>query len=183
MAEFEINLRDIFRVARRRRWILLLAPTLVGALTWFFTESPPPRFEAESLVKITRVAANMQALLVEALYWYQGDNIATQSEIITSQKIKARVALRLAQKYDEFSDMNALASDGDAEEVDYEGLERKVRNDPTLVKLVSDIVIEAEKKGDSEAVGILAFGSSGDLFCTLRQVGTHARSRLTFPNS
>ncbi|MCZ6877156.1 MAG: polysaccharide biosynthesis tyrosine autokinase [Acidobacteria bacterium] len=163
MAEFEINLRDIFRVARRRRWILLLAPTLVGALTYFFTESPPPRFEAESVVKITRVAANMQALLVEALYWYQGDNIATQSEIITSQKIKARVALRLAQKYDEFSDMNALASDGDEEEVDYEAFEQKVRNDPILVKLVSDIEIEAEKKGESEAVGILARGSSQEL--------------------
>ena len=163
MAEFEINLRDIFRVARRRRWILLLAPTLVGALTWFFSESPPPRFEAESLVKITRVAANMQALLVEALYWYQGDNIATQSEIITSQKIKARVALRLAQKYDQFSDMNVLASALDEEEVDYEALEQEVRDDPNLVKLVSEIEIEAEKKGDSEAVSILAFGSSAEL--------------------
>jgi len=63
MAEFEINLRDIFRVARRRRWILLLAPTLVGSLTYFFTQSPPPLFEAESLVKITRVAANMQQII------------------------------------------------------------------------------------------------------------------------
>ena len=163
MAEFEFNLRDIFRIARRRKWILLLAPILVGTVTYILSQNPSPRYEAESLVKITRVAANMQALLVEALYWYQGDNIATQSQVITSHKIKALVALRLAQKYDQFSAMSPLASGGEEEEVDYEALVRRVRSDPKLVELIESIELEAEKKGESEAVGILAVASSEEL--------------------
>ncbi len=108
MAEFDFNLRDIFRVTRRRKWVIILAPLVVGALTYALSQNPPPIYEAESLVKITRVAANMQALLVEALYWYQGDNIATQSQVITSQRIKGRVALRLAQKYPRFQAFDAV---------------------------------------------------------------------------
>ena len=117
MAEFDFNLRDIFRVTRRRKWIIILAPLVVGALTYALSQNPPPIYQAESLVKITRVAANMQALLVEALYWYQGDNIATQSQVITSQRIKGRVALRLAPKYDRFQAFEAVLGSGG--EVDY----------------------------------------------------------------
>ncbi len=127
MAEFEFNIRDIFRVTRRRKWIIILAPLLVGTLTYLFSRNPPPIYEAESLVKITRVAANMQSLLVEALYWYQGDNIATQSQVITSQRIKGRVALRLAQKYPRFQAFKAVLGSGG--EVDYDAFYERVRSD------------------------------------------------------
>jgi tyrosine-protein kinase Etk/Wzc len=161
MAEFEFNIRDIFRVTRRRKWIIILAPVLVGTLTYLLSQSPPDIYEAESLVKITRVAANMQALLVEALYWYQGDNIATQSQVITSQKIKGRVALRLAQKYSEFEPFNSVLGSGG--EVDYEAFDERVRTDEDLVKLIGEMEIEAERKGESDAVGILARASSRKL--------------------
>ena len=161
MAEFEFNIRDIFRVTRRRKWIIILAPLLVGTLTYLFSRNPPPIYEAESLVKITRVAANMQSLLVEALYWYQGDNIATQSQVITSQRIKGRVALRLAQKYSDFQGFKAVLDSG--EEVDYDAFYQRVRSDEKLVKLLDSMEIEAERKGDSDAVGILAHASSEKL--------------------
>ena len=131
MAEFEFNLRDIFRVTRRRKWIIILAPLLVGTLTYLLSQNPHPIYEAVSLVKITRVAANMQSLLVEALYWYQGDNIATQSQVITSQRIKGRVALRLAQKYPQFQAFNAVLGSGG--EVDHDAFYERVRSDPKLV--------------------------------------------------
>jgi len=161
MAEFEFNIRDIFRVTRRRKWIIILAPLLVGTLTYLLSQNPPPIYEAESLVKITRVAANMQALLVEALYWYQGDNIATQSQVITSEKIKGRVALRLAQKYPQFQAFDAARGSGG--EVDYDAFAERVRNDPKLVELIGNMEIEAERKGESDAVGILARASSKEL--------------------
>ena len=161
MAEFEFNLRDIFRVTRRRKWIIILAPLVVGALTYLLSKSPPPIYQAESLVKITRVAANMQALLVEALYWYQGDNIATQSQVITSQRIKGRVALRLAQKYPRFQAFSALLDGGG--EVDYNVFYEGVRSDDKLVKLLESMEIEAERKGESDAVGILARAPSEEL--------------------
>ena len=158
MAEFEFNIRDIFRVTRRRKWIIILAPLVVGALTYALSQNPPPIYQAESLVKITRVAANMQALLVEALYWYQGDNIATQSQVITSQRIKGRVALRLAQKYPRFQGFKAVLGGGG--EVDYDAFYEGVRSDDDLVELLQSMEIEAERKGDSDAVGIVALASS-----------------------
>jgi len=161
MAEFEFNLRDIFQVTRRRKWIIILAPLLVGTLTYLLSRNPPPIYEAESLVKITRVAANMQSLLVEALYWYQGDNIATQSQVITSQRIKGRVALRLAPKYPKFQAFNAVLGSGG--EVDYNAFYEGVRSDPKLVKLLDSLEIEAERKGESDAVGILARAPSEEL--------------------
>ncbi len=94
--------RDIFRVLWGGKWLIIVAPILVGTLTYWFSATSPAVYEAESIVKVSRVAATMQTLLLESMNLYEGDNIATQSEIITSQKIKASVALRLAQKYPEF---------------------------------------------------------------------------------
>ena len=109
MADFEFNLRDIFRIVKRQKWVIILAPIGVGLMTYWSSVTPPPVYEAESVVKISRVAANMQGLLLEALSWYEGDNIATQSEIITSQKIKVRVALRLAENYSEFREVPSVS--------------------------------------------------------------------------
>jgi len=103
----------------------------------------------------------MQGLLLEALSWYEGDNIATQSEIITSQKIKVRVALRLAENYSEFRGITSLLAGG--EETDYDSLERRIGDNKELAGLVAGISIEAERKGTSDIVGIHTTGSSEKL--------------------
>jgi tyrosine-protein kinase Etk/Wzc len=161
MAEFEFDLRDIFRVLKRRKWVLVLVPIFVAVLTYWLSVTPPAIYEAESVVKISRVAANMQGLLLEALTWYEGDNIATQSEIITSQKIKARVALRLAENYSEFREVKALLAGVD--ETDYDALEIRIGDNEDLAGLVARISVAAERKGDSDIVGILTTGPSEPL--------------------
>ncbi|MDA2939072.1 polysaccharide biosynthesis tyrosine autokinase, partial [Acidobacteria bacterium AH-259-A15] len=161
MAEFEFDLRDIFRLIRRWKWIITLSPILVGTLTYWSARTPPAVYKAESVVKIARVATNMQALLIEALSYYEGDNIATQLRIITSQKIRAAVALRLAQKYPEFHDVSSLL--GDAEEWDYDALEQRVGNNPKLAALINSISVEAERDGKSDLLGIAATASSAGL--------------------
>ena len=161
MADFEFNLRDIFRIVKRQKWVIILAPIGVGLMTYWSSVTPPPVYEAESVVKISRVAANMQGLLLEALSWYEGDNIATQSEIITSQKIKVRVALRLAENYSEFRGITSLLAGG--EETDYDALERRIGDNPDLAGLVSGISVEAARRGASDIVGILTTGSSEQL--------------------
>ncbi len=161
MADFEFNLRDIFRILKRQKWVIILAPLGVGLLTYWTSATPPPIFQAESVVKISRVAASMQGLLLEALSWYEGDNIATQSEIITSQKIKVRVALRLAEEHSEFRGITSLLAGG--EETDYEALERRIGENPQLAGLIAGISVEAERRGTSDIVGILSTGSSEKL--------------------
>jgi len=161
MADFEFDLRDIFRVLKRRKWVLILVPIVVATLTYWFSVTPPAVYEAESVVKISRVAANLQGLLLEALSWNEGDNIATQSEIITSQKIKVRVALRLAPNYPEFREVTSLLVGG--EETDYEALERRIGDNPLLAGLVGSIDVLAERRGASDIVGIITTGSSKQL--------------------
>ena len=161
MAEFEFDLRDIFRVARRRKWVIVFAPFVVAALTYATSEVPEPVYSAQSVVKISRVAANMQALLVEALSWYEGDNIATQSQIIESRKIAARVALRLAETHPYFRPIKEIL--GDLEEEDYDALEEKVRNNPDLVDLVDYVGVSVERIESSDTVSITADADSREL--------------------
>ena len=161
MGEGELPRRDIFRVLWRRKWVIIAMPLLVGALTYWFTATSLPVYEAESAVKISRVAASVQALLLEVLSWHEGDNIATQSEIITSQKIKARVALRLAQKYPKFQEVTSLL--GDAEETDYDALQQRVGQNLRLAGLIAAIAVEPHRKGDSDIVAIQATASSAQL--------------------
>ncbi len=161
MGEAELPQRDIFRVLWRRKWVIVALPILAGALTYWFTATSLPVYEAESAVKISRVAASVQALLLEVLSWHEGDNIATQMEIITSQKIKARVALRLAQKYPKFQEVTSLL--GDAEETDYDALQQRVGENPQLAGLIAAIAVEPRRKGDSDIVAIQATASSAQL--------------------
>ena len=161
MAEFEFDLRDIFRVIRRRKWVILLSPILSAMLTYWISEVPPPVYSAVSIVKISRVAANMQALLVEALSWYQGDNIATQSQIVTSRKVRARVALRLSEGHPEFAVVGELL--GPVETDDFDALEEQVRNNETLAALTSGVATVVERIGNSDTVSITASAASAPL--------------------
>ncbi len=161
MGEAELHQRDIFRLLWRRKWVIITVPLFAGALTYWFTATSLPVYEAASAVKISRVAATVQALLLEVLSWQEGDNIATQSEIITSQKIKARVALRLARKYPEFQEVTSLL--GDAEETDYDALQQRVGENPRLAGLIAAVVVEPHRKGDSDIVAIQATASSAGL--------------------
>jgi len=160
MGEAELPQREIFRVLWRRKWVIIAVPILVGALTYWLTATSPV-YEAESAVKVSRVAGSVQALLLEVVSWHEGDNIATQSEIITSQKIKARVALRLAQKYPQFQEVPSLL--GDAEKTDYDALQQRVGESPRLAELIAAIVVEPQRKGDSDIVAIQATASSAGL--------------------
>ena len=164
MAEFEFNIRDIYRILRRRKWILIASPILVGALTYFIAPQPAPTYQAESLVKISRVASNMQALLIEALSYYQGDNIETQSRIITSQLIKVRVARGLARlgKYPGYGEIDPALSDAE------------ILADRRLVDIVVGIEISAERKGDSDIVGIMSLAGSESLAVDTANIATQA---------
>jgi len=158
MGEADLPQRNIFRPLWRRKWVIIGVPLLVGSLTYRFTATSLPVYEAESAVQISRAAATVQALLLEVLSWQEGDNIATQSEIITSQKIKARVALRLARKYPEFQEVTSLL--GDAGEMDYDALQRRVGENKQLAGLVAAIAVETYRKGNSDIVAIQATASS-----------------------
>jgi uncharacterized protein involved in exopolysaccharide biosynthesis len=72
-----------------------------------------------------------------------------------------RVALRLAQKYPQFQEVPSLL--GDAEKTDYDALQQRVGESPRLAELIAAIVVEPQRKGDSDIVAIQATASSAGL--------------------
>ena len=94
MAQAEINLRDLYRVIRKRRWIIILTPILMGLATFTFTEPPIPVYRAEALVKISR-SSTVTGLMMEVVSYGSYDNMATQIVVVTSRPVLEKVAAAL----------------------------------------------------------------------------------------
>lgn len=95
MAQVEINLRDIYRVLRKRKWVLIASPVLMGALTFMLTKPPAPVYEATTRVKITRTSV-MSGVSVDYYQSYSPyDNMSTQILVVTSRPVLEEVARRM----------------------------------------------------------------------------------------
>ena len=94
MAQIDVNLRDIYRVVRKRKWIILFAPILMGISTYLLTEIPPPVYTSEALTKVTR-SSTLAALMAEMVTYSAYDNMATQVMIIRSRPVLENVARKL----------------------------------------------------------------------------------------
>jgi capsular exopolysaccharide synthesis family protein len=94
MAQIEVNLRDLFRVVRKRKWLIVFAPIVMGLVTFELTEAPPPVYSAEALLRISRVNT-LAGLMTELVSYSAYDNMATQILVVTSQPVLEEVAYRL----------------------------------------------------------------------------------------
>ncbi|HEY2934661.1 MAG TPA: polysaccharide biosynthesis tyrosine autokinase [Acidobacteriota bacterium] len=94
MAQIDVNLRDLYRVLRKRRWIIMISPLLMGLATFAVTEAPVPIYEASALVRISR-SSTLAGLMVDIVNYGAYDNMATQIVVVKSQPILEEVAYRL----------------------------------------------------------------------------------------
>ncbi|MBI4456237.1 MAG: polysaccharide biosynthesis tyrosine autokinase [Acidobacteria bacterium] len=94
MAQVEVNLRDLYRVLRKRKWIILAAPILMGLATYTLTQAPPPVYQAKTLVKINK-SATLAGLMVSVISYGTYDDMATQTVVVTSRPVLEEVARRL----------------------------------------------------------------------------------------
>jgi len=94
MAQIDVNLRDLYRVVRKRKWIILFAPILMGISTYLLVEVPTPIFTAQALVKITK-SSSVAGLMTQVVTYSAYDNMATQVMVIKSRPVLEAVALKL----------------------------------------------------------------------------------------
>jgi succinoglycan biosynthesis transport protein ExoP len=94
MAQVDVNLRDVFRVLRKRKWIIIFAPILMGLSTYFMTEIPPAVYTSQALIKLSR-SSTVSGLMAERLTFSAYDNMATQIMVISSAPVLEDVAKRL----------------------------------------------------------------------------------------
>src|SRR5512147_1594978 len=87
MAQYDVDLRDYWRVIRKRKAQILFMVLLVGLCSYGFAKfrEPAPLFEAGSAIKIDRFS-NLASILTGGL-WRQSENMETHAYIITSYPV------------------------------------------------------------------------------------------------
>jgi len=96
MAQYDLNLRDYWRILRRR-WQVVAAVALAfgffayGLAKW---QEPDPIYQATAVVKFERMTT-LVGLLVETISVSPGDNMATQAAVVRSFSVLERAAKSL----------------------------------------------------------------------------------------
>jgi uncharacterized protein involved in exopolysaccharide biosynthesis len=95
MPQYDVDLRDYWRVIKKRKAIIMAMVILVGICSYGFAKfkEPAPVYEATCSIKIEE-QTNLAALLTGS-YWYPGESIITHAHIITSFPVLAATAQTL----------------------------------------------------------------------------------------
>lgn len=96
MAQYELNIRDYWRILRRRKGIILTATLLFTAFSYIIAllQAPPPVYEASSAIKVER-STSMVGLLMEAISFTPGENVATYAAYARSWPVLEIAARKL----------------------------------------------------------------------------------------
>jgi len=92
MAQYDVDLRDYWRIIKKRKASILFMVLLVGICSYGFAKlkEPIPLYEANSAIKIDRFS-NMASILTGD-YWRQSENMVTHAYIITSFPVLCQTA-------------------------------------------------------------------------------------------
>ena len=96
MAQYDVDLRDYWRIVRKRKVIIVLMVLLVGICSYGFAKlnEPVPRYEAGSAIKIERTTT-MANFFMGGGFWTESEGLITHAYIITSFPVLAQTAKAL----------------------------------------------------------------------------------------
>ncbi|MFC1629031.1 polysaccharide biosynthesis tyrosine autokinase [Gemmatimonadota bacterium] len=86
MARYELNLRDYYRILRRHLIVIIAVSVGLGGLSWALSLDTDESWSASSVVQITQ-ASDIVDLMLEAVTYSSGDEIATKTMLISSQPV------------------------------------------------------------------------------------------------
>jgi len=137
MAQYDVDLRDYWRILKKRKAIVILMVCLVGLSSYGFAKlkEPLPLYEATASVKIER-ATNMVSLFMGVI-WSEGDNMITQAFIIKSFPVLVQTA----------KSVGMLPADVSEEEI---------RNSKTFLAIIQRLkaMVQAEQEQGTNIVNI-----------------------------
>ena len=95
MAQYDVDLRDYWRIIKKRKASIIFMVLLVGICSYGFAKfkEPAPLFEATSAIKVDRFS-NLASILTGG-YWRQSENMVTHAYIITSFPVLCETARSL----------------------------------------------------------------------------------------
>ncbi|MBW2557422.1 MAG: polysaccharide biosynthesis tyrosine autokinase [Deltaproteobacteria bacterium] len=137
--KYDLNLRDYWRVIRRRKFIIVFTTVALGAFSFLFSiiSQPAPLYQAAASVKVEQ-SGSVTGLYVQTVSWSQTDYMQTQAAIIKSYYIVEAAAKSL----------NLIPSGLPSEEVraskKYQGILMNLRKS-----------VETEQEGYSNIINIM----------------------------
>ena len=96
MTQYDVNLRDYFRILRRRRGLVIIVPLLFGgfSLALALLQAPKPIYRATAVVRVER-AMSFTGLLQELITFDPVGNLETQAALIKGFPVVSRAAQAL----------------------------------------------------------------------------------------
>jgi capsular exopolysaccharide synthesis family protein len=97
MTQYDVDLRDYWRIIRKRKASILIMVLLLGLCSYGFAKlkEPTPLYEAGSAIKIDRFS-NLASILTGG-FWRQSENLQTHTFVITSFPVLCETARLLGR--------------------------------------------------------------------------------------
>ncbi len=96
MAQYEMNLRDYWRIIRRRRITILICTLVTALFAFWFAWQKEPVYQATAAIKFEQTTS-LTGLMVEVLSFSPADTIETQAAVIRSFPVMEQTAKRLGE--------------------------------------------------------------------------------------
>ena len=171
MAQYDVDLRDYWRIIKKRKTSIVFMILLVGLCSYGFAKfkEPAPLFETSSAIKIDRFS-NMASVLTGE-YWRQSENMVTHTYIITSFPVLCRTAKILGWLPENMSEDKVQSSKK------YLNVIRRLKNmvEPEHQSGTNIINIRVQSENAAEAALVAnAFARS------YREYNIHEKNKKTF---
>jgi uncharacterized protein involved in exopolysaccharide biosynthesis len=97
MTQYDLNLREYWRIIKKRRWIILFTVILTGSFSTLFAllNKPVPLYKSTASVRLERVMLSGGGIYQEAMPWTNPDLLTTQAAVIRSHGIVEQAAKKL----------------------------------------------------------------------------------------
>ena len=138
MAQYDLDLRDYWRIVRKRKLIIVFTTVAMGifSLVFSYLGKPVPKYRASASVKVEK-STSETGLYLRTISWSQTDNIETQMSMIESYFVMEKAA----------KDLGMIPADLPTDEV---RANRKYLN--IILGLKSSV--ETAQEGDSDIIDI-----------------------------
>jgi succinoglycan biosynthesis transport protein ExoP len=93
MAQYELNLRDYWRIIKKKKVIVIVTVVMLSGFSFFFAlmNKPEPLYRAISSLRIEK-STDLTGLYLYSISYGGGDDLATRSEIIKSYPMMEKAA-------------------------------------------------------------------------------------------